>query len=469
MRISDWSSDVCSSDLFGGKARFRKKSYDLQLDVFDGHEGDLTYADLFGSKDYALGVIDPVPGKTSVRNFVGDYSGFELNTLDSQFESSVADFLVKEDIYAGYLLGRYEDTALRVIGGVRVEHTKNDIRASLVELVEEGGIRDGVVLDEDTVFVTPNAFKRSYTDLLPSVNVRYEPARDIVLRAGAFKSVVRPNISKLAPRFVVEENDDGEREGEFGNPALKPYKAWNVDLSAEWYFGKNAVVQGGFFWKRIEDFIVDREFDADEAPYNGVFNGVPFTEALIPLNGDKATVKGLEFSYQQALTFLPAPLDGFLINFNYTYTDAEGDIGDRTIPLPAASKHTFNAILGYEKGPVSIRLAGAYRSGYLDELGGSAEEDRYVRKHFQFDVSGKYRITRNLQVFAELVNGFDEPYIAYQKGPGSRRLLQYEEYSWTGKRSEEHTSELQSLMRISYAVFCLKKKKKKNQNRTKPI
>src|SRR3546814_1387033 len=33
-------------------------------------------------------------------------------------------------------------------------------------------------------------------------------------------------------------------------------------------------------------------------------------------------------------------------------------------------------------------------------------------------------------------------------------------------RSEEHTSELQSLMRISYAVFCLKKKKKKsNQER----
>src|SRR3546814_11863592 len=30
----------------------------------------------------------------------------------------------------------------------------------------------------------------------------------------------------------------------------------------------------------------------------------------------------------------------------------------------------------------------------------------------------------------------------------------------TVKRSEEHTSELQSLMRISYAVFCLKKKKK---------
>src|SRR3546814_5498561 len=33
-------------------------------------------------------------------------------------------------------------------------------------------------------------------------------------------------------------------------------------------------------------------------------------------------------------------------------------------------------------------------------------------------------------------------------------------------RSEEHTSELQSLMRISYAVFCLKKKKKIKQNKT---
>src|SRR3546814_8687085 len=31
-------------------------------------------------------------------------------------------------------------------------------------------------------------------------------------------------------------------------------------------------------------------------------------------------------------------------------------------------------------------------------------------------------------------------------------------------RSEEHTSELQSLMRISYAVLCLKKKKKKSDN-----
>src|SRR3546814_7608297 len=36
------------------------------------------------------------------------------------------------------------------------------------------------------------------------------------------------------------------------------------------------------------------------------------------------------------------------------------------------------------------------------------------------------------------------------------------------RRSEEHTSELQSLMRISYAVFCLKKKKQNRISSTKP-
>src|SRR3546814_2266787 len=36
-------------------------------------------------------------------------------------------------------------------------------------------------------------------------------------------------------------------------------------------------------------------------------------------------------------------------------------------------------------------------------------------------------------------------------------------YVWDESRSEEHTSELQSLMRSSYAVFCLKKKKEKTK------
>src|SRR3546814_1634258 len=64
-------------------------------------------------------------------------------------------------------------------------------------------------------------------------------------------------------------------------------------------------------------------------------------------------------------------------------------------------------------------------------------------------------------------NFADDPKIAHAISPQSRQCsVQWLAYSARpvpiGDRSEEHTSELQSLMRISYAVFCLKKKKQKN-------
>src|SRR3546814_4555521 len=50
---------------------------------------------------------------------------------------------------------------------------------------------------------------------------------------------------------------------------------------------------------------------------------------------------------------------------------------------------------------------------------------------------------------------------------GRRKLRHFPIMGAVRERSEEHTSELQSLMRISYAVFCLKKKKLyENHNRT---
>src|SRR3546814_4941787 len=54
-----------------------------------------------------------------------------------------------------------------------------------------------------------------------------------------------------------------------------------------------------------------------------------------------------------------------------------------------------------------------------------------------------------------------------KEAPGRHKTLppaQKAELGSTALRSEEHTSELQSLMRISYAVFCLKKKNNQNQH-----
>lgn len=419
---------------FGGKARQREKTFDKQADIFDGFDGDFTLADVAGAPSYGLNNIGTVPSGPAVRDFINrNIAGFELNDIDSAFDSNVEDFRVDEDIYAGYLLGRLDRGALRLVGGVRVEQTRNDIRASRVELVEDE--------DDTVVNVTPTRFDRDYTNVLPSLNVRYQAADDVLLRAGVYRSLVRPQIGQLAPRFVVEqtveENDDGEvevlREGTFGNPELQPYDAWNLDLSAEWYLGNNGVLQAGVFYKRIEDFIVDVVYQDSE------FLGVAFSEATIPQNGDQAKVKGVELNYQQPLSFLPAPFDGVLVGFNYTYTDAEGDFDGRTIALPMASENTFNASLGYEQGPLSFRLTAAYRDKYLDELGGSSEEDRYVTDHIQFDLSARYRVTPQFQVFADFVNLGDEPYVAYQNLGGRKRLLQYEEYSWTAKTGFRYT------------------------------
>lgn len=435
----EFNLDMGSLEVQGGvRGRFREKTYDAEIDFFEAP--DLTLADFPGSPSYGLANIAPTPSKTSFRSyFNANFADFERADLDSEFDSLVSDYEVREDITAAYVMGRFDSGDLRIVGGLRVEQTRQDVSANLVELVEEGGTYTGsgtlVIEDGDAVYLTPTGFKRDYTNWLPSVNVRYEATDDVVLRAGVYRSVTRPRPGQIAPRFLVEENDGGEREGEFGNPNLDPYEAWNFDATAEWYFANNAVLQGGVFYKDIENFIVDFEADGGpDDPFGGVFNGVAYDEAIIPVNGEGATVFGFELGYAQALDFLPGPFDGFVISANYTYTDSEGQIFGRTIPLPAAAENTLNLTVGYDSGPFDIRFAVSYRDGYLDELGGNAGEDRMIEDHIQYDITAKYDLTDAVQIYAEFVNLGDEPYVAYQNGPDNRRrLLQYEEYSWTGK------------------------------------
>lgn len=421
---------------FGFKGRWRDKMFNKDVEFYEDSTGTYDLSDVLGTQTYRLTDISPIAAKGAAADyFFANRGDFELQEIDSQFDSAVDDYAVQEDIYAGYLLGRWDSDQLRIIGGIRYEKTENEILGNIVTLVEEGGTANGVVLDDDTVFVSPSFIARRYDHWLPSLNIRFEPQRNLVLRAAGYRSVVRPNLDKLAPRFAVEENDGGEREGEFGNPALLPFEAWNFDASVEYYFSSNGAITGNVFYKDIKNFIVDTINDD-----GGVFNGVAFNEAVIAINGESAEVFGFELGFAQAFTFLPAPLDGLLVNFNYTYTDADGTVptdGDitnlRTITLPSSSRHTFNAVLGYEKGPINFRLAGTYRDRYLDELGDDATTDRFVDNHFQLDASLKVKVNKNIRLFAEWININNAKYFAYQNFGGARRNLQYEEYGSTVK------------------------------------
>ncbi|MCV0382784.1 MAG: TonB-dependent receptor [Erythrobacter sp.] len=421
----------------GAKGRFREKSYNGTVEFYEN--GDLTLADVLGrGPTYRLADISPVPGYGEVRDFFSENRGdFELQPVDSAFDSAAEDFVVEEDILAGYLLGRWDSATLTVIGGVRYEDTANTLSGNDVLLVEEDGtLPDGTIAGEDTVIVTPTAIDKDYDYWLPSLNVRFEAAPDVILRAAGYRSTVRPGPFQQAPRFAVEEADDGVREGAFGNPALRPADAWNLDAAAEYYFSGNGAIFASLFYKHIEDFIVETVFEADDEPFNGVFRGTAFDEASIFFNGDEADVFGLELGFAQAFT---GALDGFVLRGNYTYTDAEGTVtlvaseGPREIPLPTTSKHTANLSVGFDKGPIDIRLSGTYRDRYLDELGSEAALDRYVDDHFQLDLSAKYRISDQIQVFYEWVNINDAKYFAYNNLGGRRNLFQYEEYNWTMK------------------------------------
>jgi TonB-dependent receptor len=409
----------------GGKMRWRDKRYDNQTDHIEG--ADLTLADLQGRQTYRLIDMGPVVDKQAARRFV-DANGdaFEVEPVDTAFDSVASDYSIKEDIAAGYLLGRWDSDTLRVIGGVRYERTDNVIRGNTVTLIEGE--------DEDTVTVAPVLVQRDYDQWLPSLNVRLEATDDLIMRAAGYRSLVRPGLAQLAPRFVVEESDGGEREGEFGNPDLRPYKAWNFDASAEWYMSSNGALTVAGFYKDVKDYIVDTLIQETE------YAGVPVDEATLPINGSSATIYGVEIGFSQQWTMLPGALDGLITQLNYTWTDATGDVpvdGDpadlRQISLPSTSRHTFNAALGYDKGPVSFRLAGTYRDRYLDELGASAEEDRFVDDHFQVDLTVRYRATDRIQLFYDWININNAKYFAYNNVAGRQNLLQYEEYNWTMK------------------------------------
>src|SRR3546814_3891549 len=94
---------------------------------------------------------------------------------------------------------------------------------------------------------------------------------------------------------------------------------------------------------------------------------------------------------------------------------------------------------------------------YFDASGvGSRYDFSGTYRRFDYKVGLEYDIAPRAMVYAALQTGFGI-ISAPRRSTATSRCAR----PVTIARSEEHTSELQSLMRISYAVFCLKKKKQR--------
>src|SRR3546814_9133392 len=98
----------------------------------------------------------------------------------------------------------------------------------------------------------------------------------------------------------------------------------------------------------------------------------------------------------------------------------------------------------------------------LAELENKIEELRYVQTDSAVDISEEVgRLQQKNQALAKSIYAKLTPWqtALVARHPQRPYTLDYVREIFTDFRSEENTSELQSLMRISYAVFCLKKKK----------
>ena len=398
----------------GLQYRTRDKSFDASVLVYGGYDdgsgNDLTLASFAQSIDYALATdFGPAPDPFAVRDFFNaNRANFELDDTDTLFASAGDDYSASEDVLSGYLLGSVDINALRIVAGVRVENTEFETR--------------GNQIDEDTETVTAVSASNDYTDILPSVNLRYEASERMVLRGAYYASISRPNLAQTAPRIVIDDDD----EAEAGNPDLDRQQAHNFDAAIEYYPNRDSVISGGIFYKSIDNLIASF---VDTNP--GPINGAPINELTTFANIEEADLLGLELNYQQALTQLPSVLQHLVIGANYTYVDSEATLPDgRTVTLPLQSQNIYNLILGYDDGRLDLRAAVSYRDAYIDELGDAANEDRVVLDHTQLDLSARYNVTDALRLYFDAKNVFDEPFRAAFRDGGRELNSQYEEYGW---------------------------------------
>lgn len=233
----------------------------------------------------------------------------------------------------------------------------------------------------------PHSFPaNNYTDVLPTLNLRFMLRDDLQLRLAAGKAVVRPTFVQMLPYTNVGFKFLGNTgytpdltsaaTGVGGNPELKPTRANQVDGSLEWYFAPTGSVTFDVFYKKIKDYIFAGE-DNETITSNGVTETFQVTRFT---NGSSGSIKGFELAYQQFFDFLPGPLRGLGFQGNITLVDSSGGrntavnildtnqttgAADQTLPLEGMSRWSYNANLMYERGRVSARLAWNWRERYL--------------------------------------------------------------------------------------------------------
>jgi iron complex outermembrane receptor protein len=354
---------------------------------------------------------------------------------------------VDERQKSAYMMGTVKITPkITALGGVRFEKTTtagksfDDVghaRASAIS----GTTNTNDVNYIYSRFGSRITRTREYDNMLPSLQVRYAPTRRIVARAAYFKSLMRPDYSQLTGGVTVSgEVIEAPYSFTLKNIDLQPETADNFDLGFEYYFEPVGVVSVNFFYKKISDIQVANTLfiDPNNVPQDVLDLG--FTPAMLGdlstiatrINAGEASLRGMELSYSQELTFLPGVLRGLGVTANATFVDPS----DKDIFLTSvaggdgASEWSGNLILRYNYKRFKAQLATTFTKDtaravtgvtYLADgtrvVAGAGARYNYTAARTVFGLNLDYRLTKYASVFLNVSNLTNEPQTRYEVRP----------------------------------------------------
>ncbi|WP_295343234.1 TonB-dependent receptor [uncultured Prevotella sp.] len=351
-----------------------------------------------------------------------DFSKYEGT---ENYEEEAGNYKIREQITAGYLrfdqkLGKRLSATL----GLRVERT--DLKTS--------GYNVEVTDDESTMKPTGD-FKNHYTDLLPSLLLKYKYSDDGSLRASVTKTISRPKYSALIANKTFNISDE---EATIGDPNTKPAKAVNVDLSLDHYFKSVGLVSLGIFYKDIKN--VNVEWSSNK--YLGSDLGLTGKNAEKQFNVQQninaydARVLGVEVAYQRDFGFISPALKclGFYGNYTYTHSTTRnfnerlGIKDGDDVKVAGSPEHTANASMFFEKSGINLRLSYNFASAFIDQMSTSRALDRYYDKVGYLDLNASYTWGKKTKftVYANANNLLNQP-LRYYQGE-KNRTMQVEYY-----------------------------------------
>jgi iron complex outermembrane receptor protein len=268
-------------------------------------------------------------------------------------------FEVHEKDTAGYVQADFKGSNWAGNVGVRVVHTQEDI----INYTAVDPTTPGSTFSLFGQFIGV-PISHSYTDVLPSFNLKIDVTPDLVARFDAAETMTRADYSQLAGATSLSGPVTATGTG--GNPDLKPIVSNNFDAGLEWYFAKQSLLSATLFYMDLKNYVSFGSSTRDIFTFGqGLPTGGKVVTYLLstPVNA-QGRVEGAEIAYQQAFT------ENFGFIGNYTYADGKqtslvtnGD--DR---LVGTSKNTYNVQGYFENKVFSARVAYTYRSAFFSGL-----------------------------------------------------------------------------------------------------